>query len=88
MRALYRGHIRDEARSRCPRLVAIQGSILVATILALVGAFRQRPLLCSAAFLMIVVVSVPLIFGGIGIVTLACGSMFLPSCYWTRGHAT
>jgi hypothetical protein len=65
------------------RLTAVQGSILVATVLALIGSFRGRPLLCGVGFLMIVLISVPLLLSGLGMITLLCGSFFLPSCYWT-----
>jgi hypothetical protein len=68
------------------RLTLIQGSILVATVLALVGSFRGRPLLCSVGVVMILLVSVPLMFSGLGIITLLCGMFFLPSCYWTRAR--
>ena len=69
------------------RLTAVQGGLLVATVLALIGSFRSRPLLCGVAFLMIVLISVPLMLSGLGMITLLCGSFFLPSCYWTRARA-
>jgi hypothetical protein len=31
-----------------------------------------------------VAISVPLMLSGLGMITLLCGSLFLPSCYWTR----
>jgi hypothetical protein len=69
------------------QLTAVQGSILMVTVLALVGAVRSRPLLCSAAFLMLLVVSVPLMMlGGLRMITLVCASFFLPSCPWTRAR--
>ena len=68
------------------RLTIIQGTILGATVLALVGSFKRRPVLCAVGFLMIAVVSVPLMLGGLGIATLVCASFFLPSCYWTRAR--
>jgi hypothetical protein len=69
------------------RLTAVQGSILVATVLALIGSFRGRPLLCGVGFIMIVLISVPLMLSGLGMITLLCASFFLPSCYWTRARA-
>jgi hypothetical protein len=68
------------------RLAAVQGRLLVATVLALVGAFNGRALLCGVAFLMIVLISVPLMLSGLGMITLLCGSFFLPACYWSRAH--
>jgi hypothetical protein len=70
------------------RLTAVQGTLFVATVLGLVGAFKRRPKLCAAAFLTILLISVPLLLSGLGMITLACGAFFLPSCDWTRARAT
>jgi hypothetical protein len=70
------------------RLAAIQGTVLVATVLALVGSFRGRRRLCVAGFAMLFVVSMPLLLSGLGMATLACAVCFIPSCYGTTTGKT
>ena len=82
------GGTSETKASAITRLAAIQGGMLVSTALALIGSFAARPRLCGAAFIMILLISVPLMLGGLGVITLLSALCFLLSCYWSRPRAT
>lgn len=52
------------------RLVILDGIILLASALALVGVFRSRPVLGYSAFLILIIISFPLFASAVGFLTL------------------
>ena len=68
-------------------LAIVEGGLLSAAVLALIGAFTGRRRLCATAIGIVFVISVPLLLSGLGMITLLCALCFLPSCEvgkWTR----
>ena len=63
------------------RLTVIQGGMLASAALALVGVFRGRRGLSIAAFVVILILSLPLLLGGLGLITLGSAACFLPACF-------
>lgn len=69
--------VSETKRQAVGRLVLVQGSALVASALALIGAFSASPypLLIGSALLFLI--SLPLFLGGASLVTLFASGMFL-----------
>jgi hypothetical protein len=70
---LCRGRVggTSETKSRTIlRLLVVQGTMLVASALAITGAYQSRPRYIFEAFLVTLLLSVPLMIGNFGLITL------------------
>ena len=63
------------------RLTLVQGSAFMAAILALKGGYRGRPRLTLAASMMMFALTVPLVIGQFGLMSLICALCFLLSYF-------
>lgn len=82
------GGTSETKASAITRLLLIQGSMLGSAALALIGSFASRRRLCAAAFMVALVISVPLMLSGLGLITLLSACCFLGACYAMRPRAT
>jgi hypothetical protein len=65
------------------RLMLVQGTAVAAAVAGLAGAFRSRSRLVLGASLYLFVLTVPLIVGTSGLITLFCALCFLASFLFT-----
>ena len=70
-------------------LVLIQGSVLLACVLGIYALASGHPNVVVASIIVLVIVSIPLVFGGLAILTLLTAAMLgiLASSHWGRGPA-
>jgi hypothetical protein len=61
------------------RLTLVQGTALFAAVLGLKGGYRSKPKLTLTASIILFLLSVPLIIGRAGLITLVCAVCFLLS---------
>jgi hypothetical protein len=82
------GRTSETKTSAFTRLVVIQGGMLASAVLALIGSYTGRRRLCIAAFVLILVICMPLMLGRYGVITLFSALCFFLSCYTTRPRMT
>jgi hypothetical protein len=69
------------------RLMLVQGTAVVAAVAGLTGAFRSRSRLVLGASLYLFALTVPLIVGSSGLITLFCALCFLASFLSTMAQS-
>src|SRR5262245_33806322 len=66
------------------RLLLVQGTGLVAACLGLIGSYRSRPRITRVGAILLVILSIPLMLSGLGVVVLALAMMLLISYQCSR----
>jgi hypothetical protein len=75
------GGTSETKASAITRLIVVQGGMLLSAAFALFGSYTGYRRLCGAAFVITLVISFPLMLGGLGLVTLLSAGCFLLSCF-------